>query len=255
MNGDARNMNNRYQMLAALVCLAAMGLVTQLSARAAEASFDCSKASLPIEKGICESGELRDLDRKLNEKYRAVLAAMDAGRRAALIKDQRAWLEHRNESSIPIQYLASEYELRLKDLDIARNPKAFTAAGWSDPVIVGAAFDALDAQTRRQIASEVARAFQPMRVADSLAGLASRDTFTGELLFSFGSRPICDDLSGFAVAASRKFEENRYGKTYTFWAGVFYQNRILVPKLEIEPDAVLSCSSTDTAITVDVNDD
>lgn len=250
----------------ALVCLAAIGVAGQLPATAAEASFDCTRASLPTERAICSSDELRALDRTLDEKYRAVLAEMDAGRRQALIKDQRAWLKHRNECctadrvtggdlSMVVKYLPWEYSLRLKDLEIARNVRAFTASGWSDPVIHGAAYDALDAQTRRVIVDGV-RGFKPEHIADALADLSIRDTFTGELVFGFGARQVCNDLSEFSVTASRSVDgSTAQSKGYTFWSAIFYRNHTLVANLSIEPDAVLDCSSNENSISMIVDDD
>src|SRR5271156_890887 len=55
------------------------------------ASFDCSKATNPVEKAICSDPHLSALDDQLNKAYQAALAK--AGEADVVVRqDQRAWL-------------------------------------------------------------------------------------------------------------------------------------------------------------------
>ncbi len=55
------------------------------------ASFDCSKATTPVEKAICSDPHLSALDDQLNKAYQAALAK--AGEADVVVRhDQRAWL-------------------------------------------------------------------------------------------------------------------------------------------------------------------
>src|SRR5688572_6771286 len=64
-------------------------------AMAQEASFDCKKASTPMEKAICGSDYTAQLDRALDELYRAALAKAGA-ERAAAEAAQKQWLVTRD---------------------------------------------------------------------------------------------------------------------------------------------------------------
>lgn len=64
-------------------------------ALAQNASFDCKKASTPIEKTICGSDYTAELDRALDELYRAAVAKAGANREAIEVA-QKEWLATRN---------------------------------------------------------------------------------------------------------------------------------------------------------------
>jgi uncharacterized protein len=64
-------------------------------ALAQNASFDCKKASTPIEKAICGSDYTAELDRALDELYRAALAKAGA-QRAPTEAAQKQWLATRD---------------------------------------------------------------------------------------------------------------------------------------------------------------
>lgn len=65
-------------------------------APAQNASFDCKKASTPIEKTICGSDYTAELDRALDELYRAALAKAAAANRGVIEVAQKEWLATRN---------------------------------------------------------------------------------------------------------------------------------------------------------------
>jgi uncharacterized protein len=64
-------------------------------ATAASPSFDCSRASAPIEKLICSSDPLAELDGKAGALFRALREAQDEATRATSLQEQRRWLQSR----------------------------------------------------------------------------------------------------------------------------------------------------------------
>jgi len=62
-----------------------------------KASFDCKKASTPVERAICQGLNMAELDVAMDELYKAALAKA-GGQRAVLEGAQRQWLAQRNTS-------------------------------------------------------------------------------------------------------------------------------------------------------------
>jgi uncharacterized protein len=103
------------------------------SAQAAGPSFDCGRAAAPIEKLICASSGLSDLDSQLATAFRAKREAADEAGRAAMLLDQRKWVQARIAAcSIPIKgdlpesqraaaetCLTGHYKTRLAELTAA----------------------------------------------------------------------------------------------------------------------------------------
>jgi uncharacterized protein YecT (DUF1311 family) len=56
-------------------------------------SFDCSKAQSKVEKLICDTPQLSDLDDKLGQTYRDVLAKASGEHKQLLVNEQRHWLK------------------------------------------------------------------------------------------------------------------------------------------------------------------
>lgn len=65
-------------------------------AAAASPSFDCAKASNPIERMICGDAELAGLDRDVDAAYRAARAAAPPSDLEAMRRQQLDWLKNRN---------------------------------------------------------------------------------------------------------------------------------------------------------------
>ncbi|MBL8665548.1 MAG: DUF1311 domain-containing protein [Candidatus Odyssella sp.] len=78
--------------LIAAVCLAAAPALAQDGPKA---SFDCKKAATPVERAICDAPHAAELDRALDELYKAALAKAGA-RRGEIEAQQRQWLARRN---------------------------------------------------------------------------------------------------------------------------------------------------------------
>lgn len=81
-------------------------------------SFDCSKASTPVEKAICRDAELASLDRELSQLYRKALKTQGEG----IKETQRAWIierdkkcEGKNNEEIT-KILKELYKSRIREL-------------------------------------------------------------------------------------------------------------------------------------------
>jgi uncharacterized protein len=71
-------------------------------ALAASPSFDCSKAAAPVERLICSSDALAELDAKLSAIFRDIREKQDEQSRTASLAEQRRWLQSRlSECHIP----------------------------------------------------------------------------------------------------------------------------------------------------------
>ncbi len=68
-----------------------MAIVVAGAPSAFAASFPCEKAKSPIEKTICGSAELSNLDEYLGRYYEGARGGLRAGE-ACLVDDQRAWI-------------------------------------------------------------------------------------------------------------------------------------------------------------------
>lgn len=92
-------------------------------------SFDCAKATTADERRICGDGNLRRLDRELDQAYRSAFARTDERMKARLEEDQLVWLRARRacvegEAALqPIEWqkrcLSEEYERRIARLKLA----------------------------------------------------------------------------------------------------------------------------------------
>lgn len=80
---------------AAAVALAC-GLCAAPPVLAGPPSFDCAAARSKVEKAICASPALSDLDRRMASAYAAALKGLDDAGKAALRTDQRIFIDARN---------------------------------------------------------------------------------------------------------------------------------------------------------------
>ncbi|MBT3217972.1 MAG: DUF1311 domain-containing protein [Proteobacteria bacterium] len=60
------------------------------------ASFDCAKAATPVEKLVCDSPELSQLDDDLGANYRGLLDATEKDERHPIRSQQKEWLRFRD---------------------------------------------------------------------------------------------------------------------------------------------------------------
>jgi len=107
--------------------LAVLALLACLAARAAEGpSFDCTKVTGAVTRAVCASPELSALDRQLAEHYRA-LQAQPATDRAALARDELAWLREVRDRCADDACIAAAYRARDAEL-LARSRHAASPA-------------------------------------------------------------------------------------------------------------------------------
>jgi uncharacterized protein len=74
--------------------LAAPGVLLAIAAAAHPASFDCAKATTPVEKMICASEKLSALDEHMGRYYATARAELGRAR-SCLTESQRAWIKRR----------------------------------------------------------------------------------------------------------------------------------------------------------------
>lgn len=77
------------------------------------ASFDCNKASTPVEKTICANPELSKLDESLSIEYKKALETNDNG---PLILDQKNWLKNERAACKDATCLQQAHRKRINTL-------------------------------------------------------------------------------------------------------------------------------------------
>ena len=114
-------MPKKIQSTRAMKLLFALGLIA-LSPCALAASFDCNKAASATEKLICGDAETSALDDKLQQAYKAALAAAsETTDKKALAKEQRNWIAYTRGICQDTACLQQVYTARIAVL--ARNEK------------------------------------------------------------------------------------------------------------------------------------
>lgn len=82
---------------------------------ASPASFDCGKAATRVERVICSSADVSDLDAKLATAFQKLLRS--AGTGESLVRDQqRKWLQKRN-GCTSVECLKEQYAKRLREVN------------------------------------------------------------------------------------------------------------------------------------------
>jgi len=97
------------------VCSVALGGLLWAS-MASAASFDCAKASTPMENGICDTPEINRLDAEMGRLYDRLHNELAPAPRAQLVQEQRLWLETRNHRCDPAVVGMGEGYRRCMDL-------------------------------------------------------------------------------------------------------------------------------------------
>ncbi|MGI0406759.1 lysozyme inhibitor LprI family protein [Helicobacter himalayensis] len=87
----------KYSMIIFTMLSLCVNLAYAESAKEAQPSFDCTKATTKAEKMICEdsSGELQNLDRQISQSYQHIRAKLDKNNKKALLDSQKSWLKTR----------------------------------------------------------------------------------------------------------------------------------------------------------------
>jgi len=109
-------------------CTVLGGLLILSCACAQGASFDCTKATLPIERQICSHAGLSLLDDELAETFS--IRVQEEGAVAQLRASQRAWVRSRNACK-NTECLEQSYERRIAELACMDGPALASAIGVS----------------------------------------------------------------------------------------------------------------------------
>jgi len=81
------------------------------------ASFDCHKATQPIEHLICENKTLNNYDNRLGKIYHSIRANLKKEQSKRLRRDQRTWIVERNVvCHLDVVCLIDTYEERIRKL-------------------------------------------------------------------------------------------------------------------------------------------
>lgn len=109
-------------------------------AAAAAPSFNCAKASTPVEKSICANPALAEQDSAIAQQYKAVRGKLDAEAAKALTEDQRYFLAVRDRifaepfsGSTPVKEVGTNMRSRLAFLKaINPQPPAGFVGKWKN---------------------------------------------------------------------------------------------------------------------------
>lgn len=97
-------------------------LISVFSIHSYGASFDCSRATIKIEKSICSNDQLSKLDDDLSESFSKLKNKLEKSEFQILLREQRKWIRERNElcknSSRADSCLIYAYENRLNTLAV-----------------------------------------------------------------------------------------------------------------------------------------
>jgi uncharacterized protein len=129
----------KYLSWAAIVqTTACFALSLLLAGPSAAASFDCQKAANAIEKAICGSAVLSDLDSQLELAFKASFRRYAPDDQKSLLDNQRIWLKTRETScAAKADCLKDLYTARLKVLQtLAKSPvTALLNLTWTDGLV------------------------------------------------------------------------------------------------------------------------
>jgi len=101
------------------------------SAQQARPSFDCARAKLDVEKDICASPELSQIDADIAAVYAAAQRSLDAGGKAALAASQKEFIATRNLGKVATTFDLKDHLQRRRDLLRALRPsKGQWAGSW-----------------------------------------------------------------------------------------------------------------------------
>ena len=132
-------------LAAALIC--SFTFVPEV--RAQGPSFNCVTDTRPVERTVCASAALSQLDRQLSTLYFAVRDGLDAGQQAVLRDGQRNWIRERQSCGANAACISALYQRRISQLQqmMAGRPAVTPApdASPARPPASGGTRDACDA--------------------------------------------------------------------------------------------------------------
>jgi uncharacterized protein len=109
------DVNNRRKLTTGAVALALLAI--SIPARAADyAPIDCSKASSPAERTICQSYPLGQAEARMATLFGIVTSLVAMGQRGDIGDAQRKWLKERNACGNDSACIARAYQSRITAL-------------------------------------------------------------------------------------------------------------------------------------------
>lgn len=128
-------------------------------------SFDCARAQTPVERMICASPELSDLDAELGRVYAARRMTLTAGEVAAMKQAQRQWLKQT--STCRDAYCVKQaYEERLRELG-AGDQAAASDEERRDVLVGERPYETLTITGKKDLGSEDAEISYAFTAADA----------------------------------------------------------------------------------------
>lgn len=79
-------------------------------------SYNCNRASTPVEQIICDYSYLGDLDEEMAALYFTIRNSVGSGTRTLLEQDQRNWLRLRDRCSYDFSCVERAYLVRINEL-------------------------------------------------------------------------------------------------------------------------------------------
>lgn len=101
-----------------VAAILALAILTMPSApqRAEAQSFNCVRASTPVENIICDYSYLGDLDEEMASLYFSLRNSVGSRVRSLLEQDQRNWLRLRNQCGYDFACVERAYLVRIDEL-------------------------------------------------------------------------------------------------------------------------------------------
>lgn len=105
--------------------LTALLAASFLAAGAQAASFDCTRASSPDERTICQIRALNDRDVKMATLYGLDIRLVPMGSRDAIKRDQAIWLRQRRACRADAACLTRSYDRRIAALQAVIDTRVY----------------------------------------------------------------------------------------------------------------------------------
>lgn len=113
-----RSIFQQFGYFGKLAGMAGLSLLLQMQAAAAAPSFDCAKAGNKVEKSICASDELSQLDMQMAKAYSDFRNSVSESDAVLLKQEQIRWVKKRNRCGSSKDCLQQAYQSRINGLEL-----------------------------------------------------------------------------------------------------------------------------------------
>lgn len=202
-----------------------------VSSKAAQPSFDCSKARTWSELEVCRDDALATLDARLGSLYRERKERADVARHHGLIADQRKWLSQREackQAPATAQCLKQIYEKRIAELSAKPASRDERTGQWPTMEIGKSGRPDRGAEAE-QTQTQVTAAQQPAQTARlevSTPGDAAQKFAEGKA--AYDNNDYVTAFTRFQAAATQGNADAQY------YFGYMYRNGLGAPKNDAE---------------------